>query len=103
MTVVGEVTPILRLSRAEGQSFFHAARFRKSVEELVFELRFEAANAAEPTDLGGPSESVMATPELILSYLHTLRTKARRCHTGRTDQRSMVPVRRIFFCNSMTP
>src|SRR5665811_48361 len=33
---------------------FHAARLRKSVEEFAFDLRFEAADAAEPADLGGP-------------------------------------------------
>ena len=54
----------------------HAARLRKSVEEFVFDLRFEAADAAEPTDLGGPSESVdHGDSELILKHLHTLRTK----------------------------
>src|SRR5450759_4002563 len=55
---------------------FHAARLRKSVEEFAFELRFEAADAAEPADLGGPSESVdHGDSELILKQLHTLRTK----------------------------
>lgn len=66
----------MRLSRADGQSFFHAARLRKSVEEFAFDLRFEAADAAEPADLGGPSESVdHGDSELILKQLHTLRTK----------------------------
>jgi hypothetical protein len=55
---------------------FHAARLRKSVEEFAFDLRFEAADAAEPADLGGPSESVdHGDSELILKQLHTLRTK----------------------------
>jgi hypothetical protein len=32
----------------------------------------------------------------VLAYIQ-------RWHTGRANQRSMVPVRRIFLCNSMTP
>ena len=40
---------------------------------MAFDLRFEAADAAEPANLGGPSESVdHGDSEPVLKQLHTL-------------------------------
>ena len=52
--MVQRLAAILRLSSVDGQSVFHAARVCKCIEEFAFDLRLEAADAADRVARGDP-------------------------------------------------